>query len=83
VNYGEGLCKIEEGFEKCIKVTLCNKLYLSQYLTVRINGVPEEWCVINGKERAVGLEHWHGSKVNHTRLSRLKTINIILRLKYP
>ncbi len=28
--------------------------------------MPEEWCVINGKERAVGLEHWHGSKVNHT-----------------
>ena len=66
VNYGEELCKIEEGFEKCIKVTLCNKLYLSQYLTVRINGVPEEWCVINGNERVVGLEHWHGSKVNHT-----------------
>ena len=66
INYGKQLCKIEEGVEKRIKVTLCNKLYLSQYLTVRIIGVPEEWKVLNGTERAVGLEHWHGSKVNHT-----------------
>ena len=66
VNYGEGLCKIEDGVEKRITVTLCNKLYLSQYLTVRVNGVPKEWGVVNGTERAVGLEHWHGSKVSHT-----------------
>lgn len=66
VNYGDTLVKIEEGVEKRLTITLCNKLYLSQYLTVRILGVPEEWSVVNGTERAVGLEHWHGSKVNHT-----------------
>ena len=66
MNFGETLVKIEEGVEKRIKITLCNKLYLSQYLTVSVVGVPEEWKVVNGTERAVGLEHWHGSKVSHT-----------------
>ncbi len=66
VDFGESLAKIEEGVEKRITVTLCNKLYLSQYLNVEIAGVPEEWNIVNGARRAVGLEHWHGSKVGHS-----------------
>jgi len=65
VDYGKTLAKIQEGMEKRLTVTLCNKLYLSQYLTVRISGVPDEWNIENGTEHAVGLEHWHGSKVNY------------------
>ncbi|MDE5896393.1 MAG: ADP-ribosylglycohydrolase family protein, partial [Clostridia bacterium] len=66
VKYDGALAKIEEGVEKRITLTLCNKLYLPQYLTVRILDMPEEWNLINGIYRAVGLEHWHGSKVSHT-----------------
>lgn len=66
VSYDSTLAKIEEGKKKRITVTLCNKLYLSQYLTVKIIGMPEEWNAVNGAKRAVGLEHWHGSKTNHT-----------------
>ena len=66
MDFGESLAKIEEGVEKRITVTLCNKLYLSQYLNVEIAGVPEEWNIVNGARRAVGLEHWHGSKVGHS-----------------
>ncbi len=65
VKYGGTLAKIEEGLQKRITVTLCNKLYLPQYLTVRVLDMPEEWNLANGIYRAVGLEHWHGSKVNH------------------
>ena len=66
VDYGAELVKIEEGKQKRITVTLCNKLYLSQYLNVEIMGIPEEWRLANGTKRAVGLEHWHGSKISHT-----------------
>lgn len=66
VGYDGALAKIEENKEKRITVTLCNRLYLPQYLTVRIIDMPDEWNIVGGKERAVGLEHWHGSKVNHT-----------------
>ena len=66
LDYGETLVKIEEGVQKTLTVTLCNKLYLSQYLTVRVIGIPDEWNTVNGAVRAVGLEHWHGSKVSHT-----------------
>ncbi len=72
VNFGESLAKIEEGTEKRITVTLCNKLYLSQYVNVEISGIPEEWKLANGHKRAVGLEHWHGSKVSHTNEFELK-----------
>lgn len=65
VDFGETFVKIEEGVEKRVKVTFCNKLYLPQYITVRVLGVPDTWTVKNGVERAVGLEHWHGSKVNY------------------
>lgn len=66
VRYDDRLCEIEEGVEKRIRVTFCNKLYLPQYLSVRIVGMPDAWNVANGKERVAGLEHWHGSKVRHT-----------------
>lgn len=65
VKYDDALVKIEEGKEKRITVTFCNRLYLPQYLTVRVLDIPEEWNLMNGARRAVGLEHWHGSKVNH------------------
>lgn len=71
LDYGETLVKIEEGVQKTLTVTLCNKLYLSQYLTVRVIGIPEEWNTVNGAVRAVGLEHWHGSKVSHTNSFKL------------
>ncbi len=67
VKYDESLTKITEGTAKRLTVTLCNKLYLPQYFTVNLTGVPEEWNVVNGTKRGVGLEHWHGSKVNHTK----------------
>lgn len=66
IKYDELLAKIEEGEKKTVTVTLCNRLYLPQYLTVRVLGVPDEWDTVGGVERAVGLEHWHGSKVEHT-----------------
>ncbi len=64
VKYDGALAKIEEGTEKRVTVTFCNKLYLPQYLTVRVLEMPEEWNLQNGFCRAVGLEHWHGSKVS-------------------
>ena len=53
------------GVQTCA-LPICNKLYLSQYLNVEITGIPNEWGLVNGTKRAVGLEHWHGSKVSHT-----------------
>ena len=83
VNYGSDLAKIEEGIEKNLIITFCNKLYLPQYLNVRVLGVPEEWKVVNGTERAVGLEHWHGSKVSHTNSFEFKfTPDLLENHKY-
>lgn len=65
VEYDGALAKIEEGVEKRVRITFCNKLYLPQYLTVRVLDMPEEWNLANGIYRAVGIEHWHGSKVNY------------------
>ena len=36
------------------------------FRSVEITGIPNEWGLVNGTKRAVGLEHWHGSKVSHT-----------------
>ena len=71
INYGDTFVKIEENTEKRLAVTLCNKLYLPQYLTVKVLGVPTEWNLKNGSVRAIGLEHWHGSKTNHSNFFEL------------
>lgn len=83
VKYDGALVKIEEGVEKRLTVTLCNKLYLPQYLAVRVLDFPGEWNILNGINRAVGLEHWHGSKVNHTNsFDLIFTPNALKKEKY-
>lgn len=66
VRYDGASVKISDNIEKRITVIICNNLYLPQYLNVRIIDMPEEWGLKDGYSRAVGLEHWHGSKVGHT-----------------
>jgi ADP-ribosylglycohydrolase len=66
VTFDDTLISICEGEKKSLNITLCNKLYVPQYMTVRFLNVPDEWQVENGCEREVGLEHWHGSHVTHT-----------------
>lgn len=66
VDFGDTFVKIDENVQKHVTVTLCNKLYIPQYLTVKVIGMPEQWSVANGTVRAIGLEHWHGSKVKHS-----------------
>ncbi len=61
VAFDEDLARIEEGREKRLVVTLCNNLYLPQYLRVKVRDMPQEWQIKGGCERCVGLEHWHGS----------------------
>lgn len=65
VEFDEGLAFIREGETKRLTVTVCNNLYLPQFVTVRSFGLPDDWQ-ISGKERCLGLEHWHGSKREHT-----------------
>ena len=65
VRFDEGLAEIRAGREKKLTVTVCNKLYLPQFVTVRVLGLPADWAA-SGKERCLGLEHWHGSKREHT-----------------
>ena len=62
VTFEDGSAAIREGEEKCCTVTVCNRLYLPQFVTVRVHGVPEAWGLAGGAERCLGLEHWHGSK---------------------
>ena len=64
--FDDTFISICEGEKKSLNITLCNKLYVPQYMTVRFLNVPDEWQVENGCEREVGLEHWHGSHVTHT-----------------
>ncbi len=66
IGFDKHFVTVKSGERKSITVTLCNKLYLPQYATVRILGLPQSWEVIGSTECCVGLEHWHGSKVNHT-----------------
>ncbi len=67
VKYGDDFVAVENGVKKRIDITLCNKLYLPQYLTVRLLGLPQDWETVSSAECCVGLEHWHGSKTTHTR----------------
>ena len=62
VTFEDGTANIAEGREKRLFVTVCNRLYLPQFVTVRLTGLPEEWPVAGGRERCLGLEHWHGSQ---------------------
>ena len=66
VKFNDTLAYIREGEKKELTVTVSNNLYLPQYVTVRAFGLPEDWK-ITGKERCLGLEHWHGSKTEHTK----------------
>ena len=66
VKFNDTLAYIREGEKKELTVTVSNNLYLPQYVTVRAFGLPEDWK-ISGKERCLGLEHWHGSKTEHTK----------------
>lgn len=60
VRYDDTLAKISEGVEKVLHLTFENRLYVPQYLTVRLIDCPEEWEFGSGREFCVGLEHWHG-----------------------
>ncbi len=66
VAFDKTLVSVKNGEQKRITVTLCNKLYLPQYVTVKLYGLPHDWTSAGATECCMGLEHWHGSKVNHT-----------------
>ena len=61
VAFDEELASVKEGKEKRLLVTFSNRLFLPQYLTLRLCGFPAEGEIVGGTERCIGLEHWHGS----------------------
>lgn len=60
IKFDGDLAAIAEGKPKKLKITVLNRRFMPQYLTVRLHGVPEDWEVPGGAERCLGLEHWHG-----------------------
>ena len=43
VSFDDTLISIQDGVQKRLALTLCNKLYVPQYMTVRFLNVPDEW----------------------------------------
>jgi hypothetical protein len=81
IRFDESLVKIEDGVEKKISVTFKNMLLDPQYLTVRFIDVPEEWELIGGAERCVGIEHFHGGR-NENKLDVVFTPRELKKGKY-
>lgn len=75
VSYDESLVKIEEGVEKTLELRFLNRLFTSQYLTVRILEVPQDWQVSGGREFCVGLEQWHGSVNSNNYVLKFTPLN--------
>ncbi|MDE6398248.1 MAG: ADP-ribosylglycohydrolase family protein [Clostridiales bacterium] len=65
VRFDDSLACIRAGVQKTLTVTVANALYVPQYLTLRAIGLPEDWSV-SGAEQCLSLNHWHGSKREHT-----------------
>lgn len=81
VAFDEELASVTEGKEKRLLVTFSNRLFLPQYLTLRLCGFPAEWEIVGGTERCIGLEHWHGSS-NERSLEQRFTPHALNKGKY-
>lgn len=83
VRFDELLVRIRENQEKKIIVTFSNGYFCPQFFTVRIYGIPQEWNLKDGTERAVGLEQWHSCQVNYSNtLDLVFTPDLLRKAKY-
>lgn len=62
ITYDDDLTSVTEGKEKRLHITITNRLFDPQYLTLRLIGLPEGWSVAGGAEKCVGVENIHGGR---------------------
>lgn len=81
IRFDDSLAKIQSDIQKEIKVTFKNLLLDPQYLSVRLIDFPENWELIDGAERYVGVEHFHGNN-NENSVKFLFTPKEVKKGKY-